>query len=579
MINDRGVAIRYGDIAPEAKENFVPETSQSEFDTLSQLQRYNLDFKNYANPCELYQTVLDGGASAFPSVPKNHNMGLWSTQLSRDDGKFAQPIVLTLTADGQYSSQGITLTFDNYNSIFATSLNIKWYRITPEAIELLSDMDFTPDSTPYFCRNKVNNYNRVVITFNAINMPKNRLKLRVVDYGYGTFFYGDELRSVKLIQAIDPISSEIAINTADFVLDSNTDMEYLFQTRQPLTVYFNGMLRATTFVKSSKRTAKRLWQVQSEDYIGLMDSVPFYGGIYTNALATDILTDIFTVAKVPYSIDAAFSDSRVSGYIPYTICRKALMQVAFAIQAAVDTNNSDVVRVFALSDEITQTIPLSRIMQGQSFTDEDTVTDVAVTAHTYTKISEETEVYKASDSGTGTDIFVTFAEPLHTLSITGGEILSSGVNYAVINADTGCILKGLRYKHTTAVKRRHNPIVLASEIEKTISISDATLVSGANVDTVLSKCFDWLTKVNVTNLKIIEGKHVSGGDIVRYGRAKYGTVKYGAKMPKVITYDKAVNVGDVIEAQTEYLGNVNGRVIKQTFALNGGIIVKDTVLK
>lgn len=33
-----------------------------------------------------------------------------------------------------------------------------------------------------------------------------------------------------------------------------------------------------------------------------------------------------------------------------------------------------------------------------------------------------------------------------------------------------------------------------------------------------------------------------------------------------------------IVAQTEYLGNVEGRVVKQTFNLNGGIVIKDSVL-
>ena len=120
MMNNRGVAIRYGDVAPEAKENFVPTASESEFNTIAQLQQYNLDFPNYANPCELYQTVLDGTASAFPSVPENENLGLWSNQLSNDDGTFTDPIVLELKSVGRYSSQGLTLTFDTYNGIFAS---------------------------------------------------------------------------------------------------------------------------------------------------------------------------------------------------------------------------------------------------------------------------------------------------------------------------------------------------------------------------------------------------------------------------------------------------------------------------
>ena len=142
----RGGAIQYGDVAPEAKENFVPTASESKFDNLSQLNIYNLDVPNYANPCELYQTVLDGLGTPFPSNPETAKLGLWSEQVSDADGVFATPIVLNLKADAQYSSQGFTLTFDTHNNIFCNSLLIKWYR-NGEQIE---QAEFTPDNAFYF---------------------------------------------------------------------------------------------------------------------------------------------------------------------------------------------------------------------------------------------------------------------------------------------------------------------------------------------------------------------------------------------------------------------------------------------
>ncbi len=573
----RGVAIRYGDVAPEAKENFLPSVNdKADFVNLSQLQQYNLNFPNYANPCELYQTVLDGTAEAFPSSPENANLGLWSEQLSDFDGNFAEPIILTLKAEALYSSQGLTLTFDTHNDIYANQVNIKWYRQE----ELIADEDFQPDNASYFCYNKVDLYNKVVITFYSLNMPKNRLKLRAIDYGYGTIFYGSELRNVKLIQEINPISSEISINTADFTLDSKSgDISYSFQTRQPLSVYFNGELKATVFVKSSKRKAKRLWNVQSEDYIGLLGEVIFEGGIYVNKNAVELIGEIFLKAKIPYSIDEVFASETVTGYIPYTSCREALMQVAFAIQAVVDTSNSEVVNIYALDDEVKQTIPLKRIMQGQSFSEEDNVTEVQVTAHSYSPIEETIEAYKAIDSGEGNNIMVSFTEPLHSLSIIDGEILKNGSNYAIINANSECVLTGKKYEHTTQTKIIKNPLVSANDIEKVIAVEKATLVSSKNLDKVLEKCYNWLVKVNSVNLDIVEGKHIIEEKGARYGISKYGEAKYGAYSPKRIEYDKAVNVGDVISAETEYLGNLTGRVIKQTFNLNGGIIIKKAVLK
>ena len=71
-----GVKIKYGDVAPEAKENFIPSAAdKADFVDLAQLNQYNLRVGNYANPCELYQTILDGSQEAFPNSPEEKNMG------------------------------------------------------------------------------------------------------------------------------------------------------------------------------------------------------------------------------------------------------------------------------------------------------------------------------------------------------------------------------------------------------------------------------------------------------------------------------------------------------------------------
>ena len=584
----RGVSIKYGDVAPEAKENFVASSEQSKYDTLSQLQQYNVRYEKYGNPCELYQTVLDGTATAFPSVPEAHNLGLWSEPISDDNGEFGVPVVLDLESEGQYTSQGLTLTFDTFNGIHATRLSVKWMRKTIDGITVLDEKEYSPNSTFYFCRNFVENYNKVVITFYSINMPRNRLKLQVIDYGYGTYFSGEELRGVKLIQEIDPISSQISINTADFTLDSKSDMEYSFQAKQPLSIYYNGELKATTFVSSSKRKSRYLWEVKSEDYIGVLDSVPYYGGIYNNALAVDILEDIFAVAKVPFSISDEFANETVTGYIPYTTCREALMQVAFAIRAVVDTSNSDVVKVFSLKNEITQTIPLDRIYTGQNFNDVEPITGVEVAVHTYQPM-EYVEAnflmaYDAANDGTGDNILVKFPEPLHGVyAINDCEIVSVHDNYAIINAKSSrSRLAGCKYEHTIQIRRKNREDVGASTLEKVVAVQNATLVSAYNIDNIITKCFDWLTRTQTINLKIAERKHVVYGERLKYGTGlKHGTrLKYGGRKADVITYDAPVNVGDKINAETEFLGLLKDKtIIRQSFNLNGNIVIKEAAIK
>jgi hypothetical protein len=241
------------------------------------------------------------------------------------------------------------------------------------------------------------------------------------------------------------------------------------------------------------------------------------------------------------------------------------MQVVFAIQAVVDTSNSTVVKVYALDDDAKQEIPcilLSRIMQGQNFNDEDIVTGVELTAHEYKAIENEISVYDASKSGVGDNIFVKFNEPLHSLSITNGEIVSQGANYAIIKANDGCVLKGKKYEHTLSIARKINEMITASVIDNVVKIEQATLISSGNVDNVLKKCYNWLTRTTTINLKIVEGKHV------QYDGSN-----------SIVSYDEPTYVGEKIKTETQYLGELEGRIIKQTFNLNGGIIIKETVVK
>lgn len=573
----RGIRIDYGGFAVGAKENFVPSTADKEsFVDLGELQQEGLAFPNYGNPCELYSVLLDGNTKPLPDDMGSANIGWWSEQISGENGEFAEPIVLTLTSsEFYYTSSGITLTFDTYNGIFANDIVIGWYQ---DDIIIGEEKAYTPDSAFYFCQNKVENYNKVVITFNSINMPYNRLKLRSIDYGMKITFYGDELRNAKIIQEIDPLSSQIAINTCDFTLDSKRNIEYSFQERQPVAVYFNNILQSTSFIKSFTRKSKNVWNIQAEDYIGLMENTVFYGGIYSNKNAVDLLEEIFIKANVPYSI-SDLSNEAVTGYIPYTSCREALMQVVFAVGAVVDTSNSNSINVYKLNDEITQTIPLERIMQGQNFDEETKVTAVEVTAHKYIPTNEIVMVYDATESGTGQNIFVKFSEPLHDLSITNGTISQSHTNYAVINASANCTLTGQKYEHTQTVSTIKNPILTDTDIENVVSVQNATLVSSGNIDNVLAKCYNYYVNNNIINLKIVEGKHEKKNDKVKYGQAIYGTFKYGDTSNTTIIYDEPTKVGEYIECETEYLGNIKGTIIKQTYNLNGGILIKDTQMK
>ena len=575
-----GVAIRYGDIAPEAKENFNADVTEAQpFVDFEKFKKYNLNFPNYVNPCDYYQAPLDGRGVAFSATPETANLGWWSEQKTDDNGMFASPITITLTAKKTYTSQGITLHFDKYNNIFATHIKIIWYR----DFEILSEMEVYPNNAEYFCQNKIENYNKLKITFTGLNMPFAYLKVLTIDYGYGTFFYGDELRDVNISQTIDPVSGEISINYMDFELDSVRNIEYDFQKKQPLIGYFDGEMLQQTFITNAKRKSKRLWKIESEDYIGLMDSIPFFGGVYEDIPVQDLLDEIFNKSNIPYTIDESLLSETISGYIPYTTCREALMQIAFALGAVVDTSKSDFVKIYLLDDDVKQEIPLNRIMEGQSFTDEEKVTGVSLTAHNWVKSKEVVNIYGSEDEDVGVigeEVFLKFSEPVYNIIVNGAEVLESSANHIKFRTTSKFLLiDAKKYVDQSKVVTKKDELLTATEIENILPIEDATLVNANNVDKILNKCYNYLTRNKKVDMGIVEGKHVTEPKIIKYGQAKYGQVKYGEITPAVVTYDTPVNVGERITFATEYYGNQTARIVEQKYNLDGGIKIKEAVLR
>ena len=496
------IKIIYKDVAVGSREAFEPTaTSADAISHINEIPFGNQTFPRFATTGELNSMLLDGSASAFPDDESNDYIGLWSNTLSDKNGDFVSPLVLTMSADGYYSSQGITLYFgDNH----ASAVNIKWYR----GDELLSDVDFLPDASEYFCENKIDSYDKIVVTFISSVFPCQRIKLQGIMHGRVRIFSGRELTDTAVIQECSPISAELAINTLDFTLIGDEDINYLFQRKQSLELYNNTDLLGVFFVSEYNRISERFYDVSAEDYIGLLDAVEFTGGIYVDRNAYELLTVIFDGANIPFTIDEALKSKTVTGWLPICSCREAVRQICFAVGAAVDTTRSETVRIFLPSETVIHSYGLGEIMQGLKNTDRDKkLTELRLTVYGYAQSSETMSVFNAKDDGVGDGICVRFSEPLHSLTITNGEIVEFGANYAVINASDGCTVTGSKYTRTSRIRSKRNPIVNVGDPQNVVTISDMTLISASNADERLEALYNYYAvQGNITGELVISGQ-------------------------------------------------------------------------
>ena len=511
--------IIYKDIAPgAAEETTAAMTDVQSFTPLAQLMTGGTAQK--ISTLEDGYSLMDDSFLLFPDDPSEVWWGAWSKQLSGQDGAFAEPIVLTLTMPQQHTSVGMSFTFDPFEPNWCTDLSIQWYNNDT----LLAEQDFEPNAAAYSCVHEVRNYNKVIVTFRKMSKPYRYLKLKMPIYGIEREFGMDELRSVNLLQGCSPISEELEINTMDCTISSKDPVPFLFQRKQPMEVYHDNILQGVTYITGATRSGASLYDIETSDKVGLADESTHAGGIY-DGIAFEELVDEILGGSFAYEIDAELCGIELAGWLPIATKRENLAQAAFAVGAIVDTSISDCIRVFSPPTEVSSTFSANRVFSGGTIETVSLVTAVEVTEHAYKPGTDSTELYNEVLNGTAQ---VTFSEPMHSLSITGGAITSSGANWAEITGTGGTVvLTGKTYLHQTRVITLRNPDVSAVDMANVVQVTDATLVTANNSAAVAQRVYNRYQKRETVTCDVVLQDEKPGDRVsveTEFAGTKTGTI-------------------------------------------------------
>lgn len=601
------ITIQYGDIALGAKEHLAAQTTDKlSFVDLTELNQYNLKVENYANPCELYQALLDGSQIPLDGGRK----GYWSNSVSGSDGAFENDVVITFTADNEkyFTSSGVNLIFDTYNNIYATELTVTWYRDNEvlsfaEDGNTVTEKTFYPDSSMYMCNNAVTDFNKIVLKFKKINMPNNRLKIIGIDYGFGTVFLNEYLSQVSVIQEIDPISTTIPINTMDITLDIRDDLKYAFQIKQPVSIFQNGNLIQKAWIETAKRVSKFQWQLSCIDLIGVLSYNTYYGKDFSQMTFEEIIADIFDGTDIPYLLDDSLKNVAIPNSLGVVNAREALMQVCYAGGAMVDTACKEYVYIRPSPISSTESdvlpegtavkhIPLERIYDDQKIIEDDVVTEVVVNSHKWELVYDPNKEYsdiiefRIPDDFIGKEYMYIFEKPIRLFSVStttlyfnlkGYEFTPHYIKVVVLKSkdyEAGRTAEvkikcDTNMRDTTVPMSRKNARIFRNDLQNTKTIDKAMLVSEQNQLACLNRTYNYLTRNNYISARIKEGRKR-----LRYGKPKYGEVTYGG-----FVYDEKIYPGDVLSIETEYSGVYTGMLTSARYKLLGGFIVKECTIK
>ena len=428
----------YKDVAPDSAESATVETeSAADFSTPSILPQGNGGAALAS--FELNAWGLDGTYEPIKQA------AYWSKALSDENGEFSAPPTVTILFDAQFTSAGITIQFQPHD--YCTDITVSWYRNG----NLLRTQDYQPDSDSYFCDGFVSNYDEIRMTFRKTALPYRSVKLSSVLFGLYRRFEADEARNISIVNETNLISASAPSSSMQWMLDSKSDVEYLFQFKQPIEAHNGDSLLGVYYVSKSVKTGKRLYNLTCQDAFGVLETIPFSGKKYDNQSAKALLAELIG-NRFPLYITA--NDRTLSGLLMPGTLRDAVQQLLFAWGVCAATDATDGIRVFPLKEEESE-IPTNRVFESSLATNA-AVTKVNVTGHAYTQ-----------------------------------------------DASGSVELNGVKYADAQTVFTVINPLVTPSDIENVVEVTNATMVSPLTGQRTAKGIYNYYKDRNVTTSKIV----------------------------------------------------------------------------
>ena len=212
----------------------------------------------------------------------------------------------------------------------------------------------------------------------------------------------------------------------------------------PVYYYYENVLINKFYLNDVKRVGRYIYDFSCISAIGILENSMHYGGMYSGTLLSSILAEI--LEGLPYTVDSLVGNIKIYGWLPYATKRDNLQQLTIATALAIKTQTNGSLHVTALSSDVKSYIEENRVVVGGNVGVGTPATAVQVTEHSYQTLDEEIVLFNESFF---TREMILFSEPVHSLSITGGTIVSSNANHAIVQGGGTVNLKGKRYLHNT----------------------------------------------------------------------------------------------------------------------------------
>jgi hypothetical protein len=287
-----------------------------------------------------------------------------------------------------------------------------------------------------------------------------------------------------------------------------------------LWYYVDGELSGKFYIEYVERVAKDRWKINAVSVVGLLDLQYHRGGVYTGQSFAEVLTEFFggTVGESADGItpitgglvncycadDVAVTT--VHGLLPYDTKRNNLHQLIFAhVVNMTKDGNGDLLFSYLANNDNPPLIPRDRIYLSGDVAYEQPVTDVELTEYTYVydETAEPEEIYdNVSAPHISGEALVIFDKPINPETITTSEptMIVRDANEVSAYVTGNGIISAVPYQVQSRVISRG---VDKPGVQKTVSVTDVTLVNPLNSTSVMDRLFEFYTQRKVVRSSIV----------------------------------------------------------------------------
>lgn len=287
----------------------------------------------------------------------------------------------------------------------------------------------------------------------------------------------------------------------------------------PVYAYHGDTLLGKFFFKNAVRDGSVFYTVSCVSGVGLLLDSDHYGGLYTGETVGTVIADIIG-GIVPYTIASDVAATPLFGWLPIGTRRDNLRAVLFAIGAVLEKDTAGETNIVYPAETDAASIADDDIYAGGSVDLATPATGVDVTEHSYLSLaSDDTETLYDGEVAADTIVtpggktvfgaLVTFSAPYHDLHAENGNILESGVNYAVLGQSPACVLTGRAYTHTTRIVSRRQ----SGGTPNVLSAKEAYLVNSLNSELVADRLMGYYANARLISSDIVMHSEAPGDHV------------------------------------------------------------------